>query len=78
MVDPQFRGYRLTRRLYDARKELAKRYNLMRIILGGENSGYCKYSDEMTAREYIDNVVNKILVDPVLTAKFLMDSLLND
>jgi len=69
MVDPDFRGYKLARRLYDARKELAKKYNLMRIILGGRIPGYNKYSNQMTAREYIDKVVNKVLVDPVLTAQ---------
>jgi len=69
MVDPDFRGYKLARRLYDARKELAKKQNLMRIILGGRIPGYYKYSDQMTAREYIDKVVNKVLVDPVLTAQ---------
>ncbi len=67
MVDPEFRGFKLTRRLYNARKEIAKKYNLMRIILGGRIPGYYKYSNEMTAREYVDKVVNKILVDPVLT-----------
>jgi predicted amidohydrolase len=67
MVDPEYRGMKLTRRLYDARKEIAKKYNLMRIILGGRIPGYHKYADEMSAREYVEKVINKILVDPVLT-----------
>jgi predicted amidohydrolase/GNAT superfamily N-acetyltransferase len=67
MVDPEFRGFKLTRRLYDERKEIAKNYNLMRIILGGRIPGYYKHSNQITAREYVDKVVNKILVDPVLT-----------
>ncbi len=67
MVDPEFRGYKLARRLYNARKEIARKYNLMRIILGGRIPGYHKYSNQMTAREYVDKVVSKILVDPVLT-----------
>jgi predicted amidohydrolase/GNAT superfamily N-acetyltransferase len=69
MVDPEFRGFKLARRLYDARKDVAKKYNLMRIILGGRIPGYYKYSDQMTAREYVDKVVNKILFDPVLTTQ---------
>jgi predicted amidohydrolase/ribosomal protein S18 acetylase RimI-like enzyme len=69
MVDPEFRGYKLARRLYDARKEIARKYNLMRIILGGRIPGYCKHSDQITAREYVEKVVNKILVDPVLTTQ---------
>lgn len=67
MVDPEFRGMKLARRLYNARKEIARKYNLMRIILGGRIPGYYKYAEQMSAREYVEKVVNKILVDPVLT-----------
>jgi predicted amidohydrolase/ribosomal protein S18 acetylase RimI-like enzyme len=67
MVDPDFRGMKLARRLYDARKEIARKFNLMRIILGGRIPGYHNYNDKMTAREYVEKVMNKILVDPVLT-----------
>jgi predicted amidohydrolase/ribosomal protein S18 acetylase RimI-like enzyme len=67
MVDPEFRGMRLARRLYDARKNLARGKNLMRIVLGGRIPGYQKHKDAMTAREYVEKVVNKSLVDPVLT-----------
>ena len=69
MVDPEYRGMRLARRLYEARKDLAKKYNLMRIILGGRIPGYGKHSAEMTAREYVDKVINKSVVDPVLTTQ---------
>jgi GNAT superfamily N-acetyltransferase len=69
MVDPEYRGLKLARRLYDARKDLAKKYNLMRIILGGRIPGYSKYADTMSAREYVDRVINKVLIDPVLTTQ---------
>jgi predicted amidohydrolase/ribosomal protein S18 acetylase RimI-like enzyme len=69
MVDPDFRGLKLARRLYEARKELAKRMNLMRIILGGRIPGYANYADKMSAREYVDKVTSKLLVDPVLTTQ---------
>ena len=69
MVDPEFRGMRLARRLYDARKKLAQTKNLMRIVLGGRIPGYHKYKDEMTARQYVDRVMNKDLIDPVLTTQ---------
>jgi predicted amidohydrolase/ribosomal protein S18 acetylase RimI-like enzyme len=69
MVDPEFRGLRLARRLYDARKRLAQERNLRRIILGGRIPGYGKYADQMSAREYVDKVINKALVDPVLTTQ---------
>ncbi|MDF1612550.1 carbon-nitrogen hydrolase family protein [Stygiobacter electus] len=69
MVDPKFRGLKLARRIYDARKQLARKYNLMRIILGGRIPGYHKYADKMSAKEYVEKVTNKILYDPVLTAQ---------
>jgi predicted amidohydrolase/ribosomal protein S18 acetylase RimI-like enzyme len=69
MVDPEFRGMRLARRLYDARKKLAREKNLMRIVLGGRIPGYHKYKDQMTARQYVGRVLNKQLVDPVLTTQ---------
>lgn len=68
-VDPEMRGYRLSRRLYDARKDLARRMNLKRIVVGGRIPGYAKVADRMTAREYVDQVMAKALYDPVLTAQ---------
>jgi ribosomal protein S18 acetylase RimI-like enzyme len=69
MVDPDYRGMKFARRLYDARKELARERNLMGIVLGGRIPGYHKYATEMSAREYVDRVINKTLVDPVLTTQ---------
>lgn len=69
MVDPQYRGYRLARRLYEARKDLCRKKNLMRIVLGGRIPGYGKYADKMSAREYVEKVMNKTLYDPVLTTQ---------
>ncbi|MEZ6119967.1 MAG: GNAT family N-acetyltransferase [Pirellulaceae bacterium] len=69
MVDPEYRGMKLSRRLYDARKELCRHKNLARIIIGGRIPGYDKYADEMSAREYVDRVTEKELYDPVLTAQ---------
>lgn len=67
MVDPEYRGMKLARRLYEARKKLARERNIQRIILGGRISGYGKYADRLSAREYVERVMNKSLVDPVLT-----------
>jgi predicted amidohydrolase/GNAT superfamily N-acetyltransferase len=69
MVDPELRGYRLSRRLYGARKEIARERNLRRIIVGGRIPGYGAHADEMSAREYLDAVMEKRLYDPVLTAQ---------
>ncbi|MGA9117523.1 MAG: GNAT family N-acetyltransferase [Bacteroidota bacterium] len=69
MVHPDYRGMRLARRLYDARKRLAREMNLMRIVLGGRIPGYHAHKDSMTPREYVDRVIRKELVDPVLTTQ---------
>jgi predicted amidohydrolase/ribosomal protein S18 acetylase RimI-like enzyme len=69
MVDPEYRGLKLARRLYDARKELARSMNLMRIIVGGRIPGYGAHADDMSARQYVDTVIRKVLVDPVLTTQ---------
>lgn len=67
MVDPNTRGLKLARRLYDARKALARSLNLMRIVIGGRIPGYGKYAEHMSAREYVERVMNKDILDPVLT-----------
>ncbi len=69
MVDPAYQGLKLARRLYNARKDLAREMNLMRIILGGRIPGYAKHADSMSAREYVGKVTGKLLFDPVLTAQ---------
>lgn len=69
MVSPAYRGLKLARRLYDARKQLAREKNLMRIVIGGRIPGYFQHAAKMTAREYIDKVMDKTLFDPVLTTQ---------
>lgn len=69
MVDPDFRGMRLARRLYEARKSLAQEMNLKRIIIGGRIPGYHKYADTLSAEQYVEQVTSKALIDPVLTAQ---------
>ncbi len=68
-VHPDFRGMRLARRLYDARKQLVVERELARIAIGGRIPGYARYRDEMTAREYVEAVVERRLHDPVLTVQ---------
>jgi len=69
MVHPDFRGMKLSRRLYDARKELCREYNLSRIIIAGRIPGYSAHSADYTAREYVEAVNGKNLYDSVLTAQ---------
>ncbi len=42
------RGIRLGRRLYDARKELCRQYNLRAILAGGRIPNYLQHSDQLT------------------------------
>ena len=66
-VDPEFRELRLARRLYDARKELCENLNLKSIIVGGRIPNYHLHSDELSPRQYIQQVRKKELYDPVLS-----------
>ena len=69
MVHPEFRGLKLARRLYDERKRLARERNLRRIIIGGRIPGYAKHADELSAREYVEQVMKHNIYDPVLTTQ---------
>jgi len=69
MVHPDYRGLKLARRLYDARKTLARERNLQRIIIGGRIPNYHEYADRMSAREYVDEVMHQNIYDPVLTTQ---------
>ena len=69
MVHPEFRGMKLSRRLYDARKEICRERNLERMIIAGRIPGYGGHADEMGAREYVEKVVDKTFYDRVLTAQ---------
>ncbi|MDA3950015.1 MAG: bifunctional GNAT family N-acetyltransferase/carbon-nitrogen hydrolase family protein [Spirochaeta sp.] len=66
-VDPAYRGYRLGRRLYDARKELCREGNFRAIIAGGRIPGYYKYAAELSPQAYIDSVTSREIHDPILT-----------
>ncbi len=69
MVDPDFRGMKLARRLYSARKELCRDKNLKRMVIGGRIPGYHQHKDKLSARQYIDKVLDKVYYDPVLTTQ---------
>ncbi|MGE0485557.1 MAG: GNAT family N-acetyltransferase [Gammaproteobacteria bacterium] len=73
MVDPEYRGYRLGRRLYDARKELCYELNLRGILAGGRITGYAEHAETLTPAEYIDRVRRQELDDPVLNFQLSND-----
>lgn len=66
-VSPDYRGYRLGRRLYEARKELCRELNLRAILAGGRLPGYDAVVDSMTVTEYIDQVERQKIYDPILS-----------
>ncbi|RAJ06953.1 putative amidohydrolase [Chitinophaga skermanii] len=72
-VHPDFRGMRLARRLYDARKVLCEQLNLRGIVAGGRIPNYDKYADQLTPREYMEKVRDKEIYDPTLTFQFSND-----
>ncbi len=72
-VDPDFRGLRLGRRLYDARKELCEKLNLKSIIFGGRIPGYGGYADTLSPSGYIQKVKANEIYDPVLSFQLSND-----
>jgi predicted amidohydrolase/ribosomal protein S18 acetylase RimI-like enzyme len=68
-VDPERRGFRLARRLYDARKELAIELNLKGIMIAGRIPTYHEHKDRFTAREYLKGIISREFDDPVINAQ---------
>ncbi|MEZ4838249.1 GNAT family N-acetyltransferase [Flavobacterium sp.] len=72
-IHPKFRGLRLGRRLYDARKELCEQLNLKSIIFAGRIPNYIDYKEELSPKQYIEKVKQKELYDPVLSFQISND-----
>jgi len=72
-VHPDYRNLRLGRRLYDARKELCEKLELRAMVVGGRIPGYCKYADRMTPKQYVEQVKNREITDPILTFQLAND-----
>ncbi len=72
-VHPDYRGMRLGRRLYDARKELCENLNLRSITFGGRIPHYHRYAEKLSPKEYIEKVKYKEIFDPVLTFQLSND-----
>lgn len=67
MVHPDYRRLKIGSRLYEARKEMVEDLNLKGILIGGRIPHYHKYADELKPREYVKQVVQHHIYDPVLT-----------
>ena len=81
-VHPDYRGLRISRLLYDARKELIRRLNLRGMVAGGMLPGYNARRDEMSVEEYVERVTRGELFDPTLTPQlrsgFVVRGILHD
>ena len=72
-IHPDYRGLRMGRRLYDARKELCEKLNLKAIVFGGRIPEYHNYASELTPKEFIQKVKNKEIYDRVLSFQLAND-----
>jgi hypothetical protein len=50
--------------LYEARKDLIRERGLKRLLTGGRIAGYAAVADQMTAKEYVAEVVDGKRRDP--------------
>lgn len=73
LIDPEYRGHRLGRRLYEARKELCRSLNLRAILAGGRIPGYAEHASELKPTEYLDLVSRRELHDPILSFQLSND-----
>lgn len=64
---PDFRRLGIATKLYDARKNLAIKLNLKRIIAGGRLVNYCEYSKQLSPEEYVKKVKRREVREPVLS-----------
>lgn len=63
---PDYRRLGIATKLYDARKVLAIKLNLRRIIAGGRLFNYCEYAKKLTPLEYVKKVKRHEIKEPVL------------
>ncbi len=64
---PEHRRLGIASKLYDARKNLARKLNLRRIIAGGRLSRYGAHAKELSPLEYVKRVKRHEIKEPVLS-----------
>jgi len=72
-IHPNYRGLRLGRRLYDARKELCEQLNLKAIVFAGRIPNYGQHAATLSPKVYIEKVKKKELHDSVLSFQLSND-----
>jgi GNAT superfamily N-acetyltransferase len=73
MVDPDYQGQGLGRKLYKARRELVTRMKLLRIRAGARVRGYSNYANTYSPQEYLKKVNDKVIFDPTLSFQLKED-----
>ena len=66
-VDPACQGRGVGAALYEARRALARRLNLRRIVAGGRIPGFAEASERLSPEAYVALVVAKLHKDAVLS-----------
>jgi predicted amidohydrolase/ribosomal protein S18 acetylase RimI-like enzyme len=66
-VDPSARRLGIGSHFYEARKKLVRERRLKRLLTGGRIPGYAEFSQELTAQEYVADVVSGKKKDPTLS-----------
>lgn len=66
-VHPDFRGHGIGRRIYEARKEIVRRFGKRGIVAGGLIPGYAAWKAQISPHDYVDRVVRGELRDPTLS-----------
>ncbi len=72
-IQPNYRGKRLARRLYNARKELCEKLNLKSIIAGGRLPNFSQFAATLSTKQYIEKVKAKEIYDPTLSFQLSND-----
>lgn len=67
MVDPDFQGRGIGKRLYQARSDLMRELGLLRIRAGARLQGYHRHRDALSPEAYVREVVSGRLSDGTLT-----------
>lgn len=66
-VDPAVRGQGVGQKLLEARKALVAAHALKRMIAGGRIPGYARLATQMSAEQYVEEVLSGQRHDPVLS-----------
>lgn len=72
-VDPAMRGQGVGQRLLEARKALVQARGLKRMIAGGRIPGYARVATQLSAEQYVAEVIAGRRRDPVLSFQLAHD-----